>query len=347
MNDSCGGLAQEYRLALQDYLEGAGEVALNRAYEIGRKAIADKLALLDLAVIHHQALVEVLENAQARRDVAQTVKLAGNLLTECLSPFEMTHRGFREANARLVRVNEALAEANRELEAFSYSVSHDLRAPLRTVSGFSQALIEDYVDKLDTGGKHYLDRIKAACDRMSQIIEGLLGLARVARSEMHLGIVNLSALARAVASHLKQAEPERRVDFAIMEDVYAWGEERLLQVVMENLLGNAWKYTAKHEQARIEFGVTGGNGERVYFVKDDGAGFDMAYVDKLFAPFSRLHASSEFEGIGIGLATVQRIIHRHNGRIWAEGALERGATFYFTLQPAGVRDDGTQDDLAR
>lgn len=163
---------------------------------------------------------------------------------------------------------------------------------------------------------------------------------------MHRVAVNLSAMAWTIASDLKQAEPERHVDFTIMDDVYAWGDARLLQVVMENLLGNAWKYTARHEHARIEFGATGDDGERVYFVRDDGAGFDMAYVDKLFTPFSRLHGSSEFEGIGIGLATVSRIIHRHSGTIWAEGAVEKGATFYFTLGSAGGRCDDSEDDSA-
>ncbi|MGE5586154.1 MAG: ATP-binding protein [Bacillota bacterium] len=346
MAGSSDELEQAYRSALQDYLGGAGEAALSRAYEIGRKAIVDKVALLDLAAIHHKVLVETLEGARSRRDVTGAIRLAADLFTECLSPFEMTHRGFQEANATLMRVNEALAAANMELEAFSYSVSHDLRALLRSINGFSQAIMEDYADRLDDQGKEYFSRIMAACNRMSQLIDGLLGLARITRSEMHRVAVNLSAMARTIASDLKQAEPERHVDFTIMDDVYAWGDARLLQVVMENLLGNAWKYTARHEHARIEFGTTGDDGERVYFVRDDGAGFDMAYVDKLFTPFSRLHGSSEFEGIGIGLATVPRIIHRHGGTIWAEGAVEKGATFYFTLGFAGGRCDDSEDDSA-
>ncbi len=224
-----------------------------------------------------------------------------------------------------------LAATNRELEAFAYSVSHDLRAPLRALDGFSQALLEDYVSLLDVQGRDYLRRVRAASQRMGRLIDDLLRLSRLTRAEMHREMVDLSALARSIEAELRQEEPEREATFTIAENVIAWGDARLLRVALENLLGNAWKFTARKPHARIEFGLTREDGETIYFVRDDGAGFDMTYAGKLFGAFQRLHASSEFEGSGIGLATVQRVVRRHGGRVWAEGAVDQGATFYFTL----------------
>jgi PAS domain S-box-containing protein len=228
--------------------------------------------------------------------------------------------------------NAELSSVNKELEAFSYSVSHDLRAPLRSIDGFSKALLEDYVDKLDAQGKDYLQRVRAASQRMAQLIDDLLNLSRVARSDMRREIVNLSVMAQEIASELQKSEPERRVEFVISEGLVANGDARLLRLVLENLFSNAWKFTGKHPSAKIEFGVETYDGRYAYFVRDDGAGFDMSYIDKLFTPFQRLHGVTEFPGTGIGLALVQRIIHRHGGRVWAEGQVEKGATFYFTLQ---------------
>jgi PAS domain S-box-containing protein len=241
----------------------------------------------------------------------------------------------RQLNANLERrVLERTAElaaTNRELEAFSYSVSHDLRAPLRSISGFSQALLEDYSDRLDEDGQDMLRRVNTAGQRMAQLIDDLLNLSRVTRAEMRRESVDLSGLARSIAVDLQQGQPGRDVELVIADGVVGTGDVRLLRVVFENLLGNAWKFTAKHDRARIEFGVQQEAGETVYVLRDDGEGFDMAYVDKLFGTFQRLHSSQEFEGTGVGLATVQRIVQRHGGRIWAEGAVGRGATFYFTL----------------
>jgi light-regulated signal transduction histidine kinase (bacteriophytochrome) len=225
-----------------------------------------------------------------------------------------------------------LEQANKELEAFSYSVSHDLRAPLRSIDGFSQALLEDYTDKLDETGKDYLHRVRTASQHMAQLIDDLLKLSRLTRAEMRYERVDLSALAQMVAAELKKMTPERAVNFIIAEGVAVNGDASLLRVALENLLNNAWKFTRKHPHATIEFGVSQQAGQPVYFVRDDGAGFDMAYVDKLFVPFQRLHESTEFEGTGIGLATVQRIIHRHGGSVWVEGEVGKGATFYFTLK---------------
>jgi signal transduction histidine kinase len=232
---------------------------------------------------------------------------------------------------RVIERTAQLEQANKELEAFSYSVSHDLRGPLRAIDGFSQALLEDYIMALDAQGQDYLRRVRAASQRMAQLIDDLLMLSRMSREALRREVVDLSILARAILADLKDAEPQRRVEICVSDGVAANGDARLLRVVLENLLRNAWKFTSKHDKAKIEFGVSQSNGNPIYFVRDDGAGFDAAYVDKLFGPFQRLHASSEFEGTGIGLATVQRIIHRHGGKVWAEAILEQGATFHFTL----------------
>ena len=225
-----------------------------------------------------------------------------------------------------------LEAINQELEAFSYSVSHDLRAPLRTIDGFSLALLEDYGDQLSDEGRNYLMRIRTAAQRMAQLIDDLLNLSRVTRATLTPEPTNLSAIAQHIVRDLQQAEPNRIVDFSITPNLVAESDQRLMKVVLENLINNAWKFTSKEEYARIEFGATDDPEEgRIYYVRDNGAGFDMAYVNKLFGAFQRLHTSSEFPGIGIGLAIVQRIINRHGGHVWAEGAVDKGATFYFTL----------------
>jgi len=210
-------------------------------------------------------------------------------------------------------------------------VSHDLRAPLRSIDGFSQVLLEDYGAQLDEAGRDSLKRVRAASQRMGTLIDDLLKLAWVTRAELRTEVVDLSGMARDIAAELQRTTPERRVEFAIAQGLEARGDARLLRVVLENLLRNSWKYTAKQAQPRVEFGSIDGSGERAFIVRDNGAGFDMKYADKLFAAFQRLHSAAEFEGTGVGLATVRRIINRHGGRIWAEGAVDQGATFYFTL----------------
>jgi PAS domain S-box-containing protein len=237
----------------------------------------------------------------------------------------------KQAEEQLKQRTRQLEAANKELEAFSYSVSHDLRAPLNSIDGFSRALLEDYGEHLDAEGQDYLQRVRAAGKRMACLIDDLLGLARVTRSEMRREAVHLSDLVHAVVADLRKIEPERQVTVTIAPDIIAEGDSHLLQVVVENLLGNAWKFTSKQPQAHIEFGILEQDDTPVYFVSDNGAGFDMTYSEKLFGAFQRLHTSSEFTGTGIGLATVQRIIHRHGGQVWADGAVGQGATFYFTL----------------
>lgn len=228
------------------------------------------------------------------------------------------------------RTNE-LTAVNKELEAFSYSVSHDLRAPLRSIDGFSQAMLEDYAVTLDDTGHDYLRRIRAAAQKMGQLIDAMLDLSRVTRRELQKETVDLSAIAQDALKELQNSEPEREVACTIQPGVPAKGDRQLLRIVMANLLGNAWKYTSKHSQAQIEFGSKVENGETIYFVRDNGAGFDMAYADKLFGAFQRMHRDDEYPGSGVGLATVSRIINKHGGRIWAESAPGKGATFYFTL----------------
>jgi PAS domain S-box-containing protein len=221
--------------------------------------------------------------------------------------------------------------AMKEIESFSYSVSHDLRAPLRSINGFSTALFEDYYDLLDETGKEYLTRVINACDRMAHLIDDLLELSRLSRSDMKKEKVNLSSLASYAAGKLQEIEIGRKVDIQIIDNLTVDGDPRLLGVVMDNLIGNAWKYTSKNNLAKIEFGSYKKGNETIYFVKDNGAGFNMRYVNKMFSPFQRLHGNDEFEGTGIGLATVQRLIQRHGGRVWAEGEVDKGATFYFTI----------------
>jgi PAS domain S-box-containing protein len=241
----------------------------------------------------------------------------------------------RKLNAELEqRVRDRTAElqtVNKELEAFCYSVSHDLRAPLRAIDGFSQALAEDCAGQLDERGQGHLQRVRAATQRMGELIDDLLELSGVTRAEMHRTQVDLSALAEAVVTELRQATPGRPVDVVIQPGLTARGDPRLLRLVLDNLLGNAWKYTRKQERPRIEFGRSQGQGQEAFFVRDNGTGFDMTYVDKLFGAFQRLHSAREFEGTGVGLAIVQRIIHRHGGRVWAEGQVNQGACFSFTL----------------
>lgn len=228
------------------------------------------------------------------------------------------------------RTNE-LTAVNKELEAFSFSVSHDLRAPLRSIDGFSQALLEEYSSKLDDTGHDYLQRIRAGAQKMGQLIDAMLGLSRVTRRELQKQTVDLTALAQDILKELQHSEADREVDCTIQAGVQARGDKQLLRIVMENLLGNAWKYTSKISQAQIEFGCKLDNGETIYFVRDNGAGFNMAFADKLFGAFQRMHRDDEFPGTGVGLATVSRIINKHGGRIWAETAPNKGATFYFTL----------------
>ena len=251
-------------------------------------------------------------------------------------------RELSELNAKLEqRVSERtslLQHANAELESFSYSVSHDLRAPLRSIDGFSLALLEDCYDVLDEQGKDFLERIRKATKHMSQLIDDMLILSRITRYEIHCSNLDLSRIVRDITERLKTENPGRSVEVRIECTVFAFADERLMRIALTNLIENAWKYTSKSNNPAIEFGTVNEQGTRrdhsydkAYFIRDNGVGFDMRFKNKLFLPFQRLHSASEFKGTGVGLATVQRIIQRHAGTIWAESEPEKGAVFYFTL----------------
>jgi light-regulated signal transduction histidine kinase (bacteriophytochrome) len=279
------------------------------------------------------AILNILEDATTDRLTAEASAKASLNILEDLSDAQAEIRTLNaELEARVEQRTDELVVANENLEAFTYSAAHDLRSPLRTLSGYSEALREDYGDRLDETGRWYTERIQAASERMGTLIDDLLLLAQVSRAEMSLGPVDLSAEVAAIASELQAREPGRRVSFAIHDGVWVNADRTLIRTVLQNLVENAWKYSGKRDGATIEFGATAAEDAGVCcYVRDNGAGFDPAFASKLFQPFQRLHAVTEFPGTGIGLASVRRIIERHGGRVWAEGAVGRGATFYFTL----------------
>ena len=307
----------EYTTALRDCVNGAGEIALAHAYELGRMAAGTGIGVVELAAIHDMALREVL----GQQAPPPQVDL---FFAEALSPFEMTHRGFREANERL-------ESAVRELEAFSYSVSHDLRAPLRTISAFTQAIAEDLRYHLDDKSRDHLRRVLAAAARMNDLIDALLELSRISRSQLGRHKVDITAVALAVIDDLRRRDVTRKLGASVQPDLVADADGRLVRILFDNLIGNAWKFTTHAANPHVEVGAERRGNETVFHVRDNGAGFDMAYVDRLFTPFQRLHSERQYAGTGIGLATVRRIVERHGGRIWAESAPSGGATFYFTL----------------
>jgi PAS domain S-box-containing protein len=290
-----------------------------------------------LARLRRGERVESFESIRRRKDgtdihVSVTISpihdSAGRVIGASKVARDITDR--KRAEEAVERAQEATKAANRELEAFSYSVAHDLRAPLRGIDGFSQALLEDYAPKLDDDGRRFLQRVRESAQHMAILIESLLSLARINRSDIQRECVDLSSLARTSIDRLESAYPERSIGVVIASSLVTTGDPRLLGVVLDNLLANAWKFTRHVSAPVVEVGCVD-DPDHVYFVRDNGAGFDMAFASKLFGVFQRLHTPKEFEGTGIGLATVQRIVHRHGGRIWAEGAVGKGATFYFTL----------------
>jgi DNA-binding response OmpR family regulator/two-component sensor histidine kinase len=301
--DDRESMIQGLSAGADDYIAKSSDLDLLRARvlaQIRRKQFEDENRL-----IREQLLRAELEKAEAR--AAQEV-----------------------AQARAALVDELEAK-NEELDSFSYSVAHDLRAPLRSLDGFSLALLEDYADQLDEEGRRYLLFIRESAQKMAGLIDDLLALSRVTRSEFERRRVDLTEIANSIAERLRQSQPERQVAVAVAEGLVADGDRQLLGVLMDNLLGNAWKYTARRARAHIEVGSTVNGGEEVFHVRDNGAGFDMAYANKLFGVFQRLHSARDFEGTGIGLATVQRIVRRHGGKVWADGKVDEGATFFFSL----------------
>jgi signal transduction histidine kinase len=299
-----------------------------------RRAVAQPIAhLAQIArVVSRETDYSIRATPTGKRDEIGLLIAAFNEMLEQIRERDAAlQKAHNELEQRIADRTAQLTAANQELEAFSYSVSHDLRAPLRGIDGFSQALLEDCAARLDEQGKSHLRRIRAATQRMGLLIDDLLNLSRVTRTEIRKERVDLSALARSIAVELRRSQPNRQVVFRIEDGLASQADPRLLRIALVNLLGNAWKFTSKCPAARIEFGKSDRNDASAYFVRDNGAGFDPAYADGLFGAFRRLHATQEFPGTGVGLAIVQRIIHRHGGQVWAEGAVARGATFYFTL----------------
>jgi light-regulated signal transduction histidine kinase (bacteriophytochrome) len=292
-------------------------------------------------LINRNVLAPIGKLEQATREVAAgnwNYKLAiasHDEIGEKSRNFDAMTHSLRMSFAQIERSNQELAALNQEIEAFSYSVSHDLRGPLRSMDGFSQALLEDYGDKLDEEAKDSLQRIRAASQRMGRLIDELLGLSRVTRAELTLKPVNLSDIAREIAESLAQQQPTRAVLWDIEEGLTVHADKALIQIAMQNLLENAWKFTGKTAKPVIRVGAIERNGKKECFVADNGVGFDMAYADRLFGAFQRLHHESEFPGTGIGLAIVQRIFRRHAGRIWVQAKPDLGATFFFQLKEQG------------
>jgi PAS domain S-box-containing protein len=316
-------------------------------HDLFPKEVADEFRANDLAAIAEGRPMRLEEIAPGENGLHTyiTVKFPlkdadGRPYAICGISTDITERKRAEDEVR--RLNEELEErvrhrtaeleaSTRELDAFAYSVSHDLRAPLRSLAGFSEVLLEDYADVLDDVGRSYLRRIEANADRMARMIDDLLDLSRATRVELRRGPVDISELARDVVAELRDAYPGHEVDVSVADGLTAQGDAHLIRLVLRNLLGNAWKFTARSTPAVIMMDVTGPEDGRVFAIRDNGAGFDMRYAAKLFDPFQRLHSAADFEGTGVGLAIVSRIVHRHGGRIWAEGEVGNGAAFFFTL----------------
>jgi light-regulated signal transduction histidine kinase (bacteriophytochrome) len=320
----------DYATALREYLKDPGEPELEAAYKLGRAALDNGTGVTDIVGAHAEALRSILGTSQT---AIWTRSIS--FLVECLAPLEMAHRGFMDANRTLQTVNADLERTNRDLQSFATSIAHDLRTPLRALAGYSAALMEDCADGLGDAGRDYAERIEAASQHMGQVLDDLLQLSTVARAKIELQQVDLGSEAASIAEELQRESPGRRVRFTIKRPAWVLADRVLIRTVLQNLLDNAWKFTSHRDDALIEFGTTPARDGRVCcYVRDNGAGFDPAYADKLFKPFQRLHTTREFPGTGIGLASVRQIVERHGGRAWAEGAVGTGAAFSFTLQPA-------------
>ena len=274
------------------------------------------------------AILNILDDFAEEKARLQSTEQA---MLNILEDFELEKAKVETANSALKQAVLAAAAANKELATFSYSVAHDLRAPLRSIDGFSEALLEDCGDELSDLGKGYLAFVRDSAQRMAQLIDDLLSLSKMSQADMRPQPVDLIALIIPIITDLRRGEPSRIVDVVMPEELVVVGDPPLLKLALLNLLANAWKFTSKQAAAKIEIGIGIENGVTTYFVRDDGAGFDMAYADKLFGVFQRLHTPADFDGTGIGLATVKRVVDRHGGRIWADGEVDHGATFHFTL----------------
>jgi signal transduction histidine kinase len=298
---------------------------------------AEKLTSDEIGLLAESFNAMLAEIERATRELEASNRESAREVTERRRAEQEILRLNAELETRVNQRTTELQSTNAELEAFCYSVSHDLRAPLRSIDGFSQALLEDFPSDVPEEARRYLARIRSSTQRMGQLIEDLLNLSKVSRGDLQRRDIDIGELARQVAAELQQREPARKVEVSVWDGMQANADPRLLRAALENLIGNAWKFSAKAEHARVEIGCLRDGEQASFFVRDNGAGFDMRYADKLFGAFQRLHSASEFQGTGIGLATVQRIVHRHGGRIWADAAPGKGAVFFFTLAPGRVQ----------
>jgi len=321
--------------AMISILEGSSKenTRLQQTYRAVLNVLEDSWAERNRLHQMQQAVLNVLEDSLEERDrLHQTQEAILNILED----LEQERKTIRQLNAeledRVCRRTEELERSNRNLGAFTYSVAHDLRSPLRAMSGFSRVLLEGYGERLDETGREYAQRVCDATVRMARLIDDLLHLSRMSRAEVDRQRLDLSAIVRAIVADLEAQEPGRRAAFDVEDGIVAAVDGELFRTVLQNLLNNAWKFTAKREEARIQFGaIQAGAGKTAFFVRDNGVGFDDAYADKLFEPFQRLHSGDEYPGTGIGLASARQVVERHGGSIWAEGNVDQGATFYVTI----------------
>jgi len=310
---------------------GRSDEHMRRGYDLGAVDYMTKPFLPEILRSKVSVFVELHRKSALLAQQSALLERRNSELQHAIQRSWRAEEEIKALNRHLERQLDELNQVNRELEAFSYSVSHDLRGPLSRIAGFSKALLEFHAGQLDDEGRLYLQRIDNSARRMCDLVEDLLNFSRLTRVEMKEQELDLSALISSFAAELTSRDPGRVAEFDIMPGIRVWCDPTLIRAAILNLLENSWKFTRKHATARIEFGQTDGPDGPVYFLRDDGAGFDMADAAKLFSPFQRLHKATEFEGTGIGLATVERIIRRHGGRIWAESEIEHGATFFFTL----------------
>jgi light-regulated signal transduction histidine kinase (bacteriophytochrome) len=341
VNRRLGEFIDQYSSALERYLATREESGLQRAYELGRKHVANGVGVLEIAAVHHEVVARLLRRAPTPEEGEQIMTAASSFFAECLSPFEMVLRGFQEANVTLGQLNETLKQraaeleaVNKELDAFSYSVSHDLRAPVRHISGYAE-LLQKYLSsssRLDEKTQRYLNILSESAKQMGALIDDLLAFSRIGRADLHKASVNLEQLVKEVIHDFDQEIEGRDIIWKINILPQVQADRALLRVVIVNLISNALKFTRPRAQALIEIASRIDRDDEItFFVRDNGVGFDMKYADKLFSVFQRLHGEDQFEGTGIGLATVARIIERHGGRVWAEGTQNQGATFYFSI----------------
>ena len=322
-----------YRSSLQECLAGAGEVALQHGYELGRQAVRDGLGVMDIISVHRKVMLSLLSQTAATKECVHIAKASQELLAECLAPFEFTHRGFIE----LESLNLKLEAANKDLESFSYSVSHDLRAPLRAIDGYARMILKKEGNRFDEDTARKFSDIRSNAQMMGKLIEDILTLSRLGRAKMSIVNLEMDGIIKEVWKELQTINPERNMALTIQTMPSGYGDRTLIRQVYANLLSNAVKFTKYKNPAEIEAGGYANGNENIYYIKDNGAGFDMAYYDKLFGIFQRLHNKPDFEGTGVGLAWIQRVVHMHGGRVWAEGKVDEGATFYFSLPSSHSR----------